>query len=253
MHNFNIVYISLFFLVSIGIASEFIGRLNLSHLSLKVLSSSRAFANTIFSYTIELKNTSDTTSYAILIDNGISHKNIDSIGANRSVIKKLDTRFKKRGIHKLKFVQLESSYPLPHMNFAKRFKLENENVVYPEPKGKNLEEFLSKNHSTIGVRDDFDGIRKYESNDSASLIFWPSVAKQGNLMSKEFIFEESSHKLRFNFEQCAPDDESRLSQLTLWILECEKKGLNFSVLMPNILLDSQKESVDEILEILAKY
>ena len=78
--NFNIVYISLFFLVSIGIASEFIGRLNLSHLSLKVISSSRAFANTTFNYIVELKNSSENTSYAILIVNGTSHENINRVG-----------------------------------------------------------------------------------------------------------------------------------------------------------------------------
>jgi hypothetical protein len=67
------------------------------------------------------------------------------------------------------------------------------------------------------------------------------------------VFQEPSHKLRFNFGECALDDESRLSQLTLWILECEKMGLNFTILMPDVLLDSEKKRIDEILEILAKF
>ena len=253
MHNFNIVYISLFFLVSVGVASEFVGRLNLSHLGLKVISSTRAFANTSFTYTVELKNNFETTSYAISVDNGTSHEDINRVGANSSVIQKLESSFEKRGTFKLGHVQLYSSYPLPHMRFGKRFEFENEKIIYPEPKGKNLEEFLSQNQSIMGVRDDFDGIRKYENNDSTSLIFWPSVAKQSTLMSKEFVFKEPSRKLRFNFEECAKDDESRLCQLTLWILECEKMRFDFTILMPNILLDSQKERVDDILKTLAKY
>ena len=72
-------------------------------------------------------------------------------------------------------------------------------------------------------------------------------------MSKQFLQEEASRTLRFDFAQSGTDDESRLSQLTLWALECEKAGLPFIITMPGMTLESKQRGVDGILEILARY
>jgi hypothetical protein len=72
-------------------------------------------------------------------------------------------------------------------------------------------------------------------------------------MSKQFLFDEPSRKLRFDFMQCGGDDESRLSQLSLWVLECEKAALPFVITMPGAILDSRERGTDAILEILALY
>ena len=253
MHNFNIVYISLFFLVGFGIVSEFMGRMNLSRLELKLLSRERFFANRPGLYRLQLLNTGDAPSYAVTADNCYMKEETARIGAHAAAIVSLKGRFEKRGDALLPPTQLESFYPLPHLRFGKYFEHDSSLVVYPEPKGEALQEMLARTRSISGERDDFDGVRRYESGDTASLIYWPSVAKGDTVMSKQFILEEPSQKLRFDFKTSGADDESRLSQLTLWVLECEKAAQPFVIEMPNGELDAQKEGIDAVLETLARY
>ena len=253
MHNFNIVYITLFFLVGFGLVAEFMGRMNLSRLGVRLLSRERLFANRSALYRLQILNESSSPSYAVNVGNGISGDTLNRIGAHESAIATLKCRFGERGVQRFPDTQLESFYPLPHLRFGKRFEVGDEVLVYPEPKGRPLQELLARNRSLAGERDDFDGVRRYESGDAASLIYWPSVAKGDQVMSKQFILEEPGEKLRFDFLESGNDDEERLSQLTLWVLECEKAGLAFSIVLPAAVLQSQREGIDGILETLARY
>ena len=253
MHNFNIVYITLFFLVGFGLVSEFMGRMNLSRLRVRLLSRERLFANRSGAYRLQIINEASSPSYAVSVGNGISGDTLNRIAAHESAIAVLECRFEERGVQRFFDTQLESFYPLPHLRFGKRFDEEAEVLVYPEPKGRPLQELLARNRSLSGERDDFDGVRRYESGDAASLIYWPSVAKGETVMSKQFILEEPGEILRFEFLKSGGDDEARLSQLTLWALECEKAGMPFSIVMPGKELRSQKEGIDGILETLARY
>ncbi len=72
-------------------------------------------------------------------------------------------------------------------------------------------------------------------------------------MSKKFSFEDESKKLKFEFKYLVGDIEERLSQLTLWTLECEKYSFDFTIELGENSLDSDKISINEILEAIAKY
>jgi len=254
MHNFNIVYITLFFLVGFGIVSEFMGRTNLSRLDAALLSRGRFFARTPAAYRLRLTNRGDTPSYAVTVENGRSRSEVRRVDAASAAIVTLEAQFDTRGAAVLPPAALESFYPLPHLRFGKRFEEQPPLVIYPEPKGEPLQELLARQRAAAGERDDFEGIRRYESGDTASLIYWPSVARGETVMSKHFLYEEPSRTLRFEFAASGSDDEARLSQLTLWVLECEKASLPFKIAMPGgVELDSAEEGIDAILETLARY
>lgn len=253
MHNFNIVYISLFFLVGFGVVSEYIGRRNVSRLRVSLLSCGRMFVRTASTYTLRISNPDSSPSYAIEVHNGVMQETVHRIRAGHSAVAGLHTDYQQRGEAVLPEVELVSYFPLPHMRFSKQVDLEHPVMVLPEPKGISLREMLVRNRSFTGERNDFDGVRRYEHGDSASIVYWPSVAKGDAMMSKQFIFEEPTQKLRFEFARCEGDDEARLSQLTLWVLEAEQAGLEFMVVLPHERLDSQKRGVDGILETLARY
>lgn len=253
MHNFNIVYISLFFLVGFGIAAEFVGRRNVSRLEVTLLGCGRVFARRSSPYTIRVSNPERVPVYAIEVHNGVMHADVTRIGSNRAVTATLQSGFEHRGDARLPDVQLVSYYPLPHLRFGKSVAIARDVVVLPEPKGEPLRNLLARNRSIAGERDDFDGVRRYETGDGASLIYWPSVARGETVMSKQFLFEEPTQKLRFEWSRCEGDDEARLSQLTLWVIEAERAGLDFVVVLPHENLDAEQRGVDAILETLARY
>ncbi|MEA3373195.1 MAG: DUF58 domain-containing protein [Campylobacterota bacterium] len=254
MHNYNIVYLMMFFIFSLAGASSIIGRFNLLDLKLTLLSQKRFFAQTPSSYTLQLFNPSASrTSYALEISDGTGSQNIDRLSPQHHSVVHLEISAPLRGVIPLPPIQLGSHFPLPHELLYREIDLPSSITVYPEPKGESLETLSSINRATTGEQDDFEGIRSYQKGDPLSLIHWASVAKGSDLMSKEFLYNERSHKLHFDFLTAGDNDESRLSQLTLWILECEQKGIPFIIQIAGEKMDSTKMSTDAILEILAKY
>ena len=71
------------------------------------------------------------------------------------------------------------------------------------------------------------------------------------LKNYEYIHEDKI--LYFDFEKLKGTQEERLSQLTLWSLECEKYKLNFTIKLKGKILNSKKESIDEILTHIALF
>jgi len=143
-------------------------------------------------------------------------------------------------------------FPLSTVRFVLPIEDECTLLVYPEPKGIPLRSYLQQQRSHFGEENDFDGIAPYSGFESPSRIHWPSIAK-GESAIKTFEHEAKSQTLHFDFLKCADNDEARLCQLTLWVLECERTGVPFTITMPHKLLDSKKESIDAILEVLALY
>ena len=253
MHNYNIVYLVMFFVFSLAGASSIIGRLNLYELQAEVISAQNFFANTTSSYTLSIVNPSERDSFALECTNQESESFIQELQALKNKVITITCTPLKRGRYKLPLLQIGSHFPLPHEILFRSIDLDYEACVYPEPKGQSLEDFSAKNRSLFGEHDDFDGIRPFREGESLSLIHWPSLAKGDTLMAKEFIMLEKSRHLQFDFLSCATSNEERLSQLCLWALECKEKNIDYTMSFPSISLDSRKRSHYEILEFLALY
>jgi uncharacterized protein (DUF58 family) len=253
MHNYNIVYLVMFFIFSLAGASSIIGRLNLYELEATVLHAQNFFANTPSKYTLSIQNPAQRDSYALELTNHESSLIINELQSLHSKTVVLICTPSKRGRFTLPPLQIGSHFPLPHEILFREIDLEYETIVYPEPKGESLENFSDKNRAFFGEHDDFEGIRPFREGESLSLIHWPSLAKGGGLMAKEFSLLEQSRHLHFYFSSCADSDEKRLSQLCLWVLECQEKKINFTVHLPSIKLNSTQRGHHEILRYLALY
>ncbi len=254
MHNYNIVYLMMFFVFSLAGASSIIGRLNLYELEASLLSTHRLFAHTESSYTLMISNPNPhRTSFALECSNSYTTENIDELAGLQKHTLTLSYIPNHRGKHSLPPLQINSLFPLPHEVLYKTLKIPNEVIVYPEPKGDSLQGAHSKHKAFFGEQEDFEGIKLYQEGDPLSRIYWPSLAKGEEIMSKEFNQLEKSRHLHFYFEKAGDDTESRLCQLCLWAKECQQKGIEYTLHLPNLSLDSRRRSYDEILSILALY
>lgn len=253
MHDFNLVYITLFFVFSLAFSAGPIGVLNLGNLQAKFNKQGRFFAEKESQILINIKNTSSTPSWSITLhgtdDNFV---NITDIKGESSKSVVLPFLAHKRGTFTYENCYLESKFPLSTARLTKPVEDVYHGIVYPEAKGKSLDTFLHEQETHYGEEKEFDGLREYDGSQKLSHIHWASVAK-GEMSVKVFTKETRVHNLTFTYNNLTGDKESRLSQLCLWVLECEKKHLSFSIQLPHKLLSSNKESIDEILENLAKY
>ena len=253
MHNYNIVYLVMFFIFSLAGASSIIGRFNLYELQASVLLAQNFFVNRTSDYTLSISNPGERDSFALECTNEESSKTIHELKSQHSQSISLSHTPTQRGYFQLPHLQIGSHFPLPHEILYFSIDLGHQAIAYPEPKGESLEEFSSKNRSHFGEHEDFEGIRPFKEGESLALIHWPSLAKGDTLMAKEFTLFEQSKDLHFYFDSCADEDEKRLSQLCLWAMECKEKGINYSIHLPNSTLNSRQRSHHEILKSLALY
>jgi hypothetical protein len=253
IHNYNIVYLMMFFAFSLAAASSLIGRLNLDPVRATLLSCGRLFASAPSTCRIVLHNTASRPLYAIACSNALSSRYLQRIEPEGNETVALTVRFEKRGDARMETVTLSSYFPLPHELFYKSLPLDKSLLIYPEPKGEPLAHFCERSRAFIGERDEFEGLRPYQHGDHLSLVHWPSLAIGVGMASKIFSHTAESTALHFDFHTAANDDESRLSQLTLWVLECEKQAIDYTIDMPKKRLDSKKMTTDEILTHLARF
>jgi uncharacterized protein (DUF58 family) len=252
MHDFNLVYITLFFVFSLAFSAGPIGILNLGHLKASYVRSGRLFAHQEGHLSMQIENDSATTSWSVILRHEDTTIPLGPIKGDASTIVQMPVLPDKRGTFTHEGCYLESKYPLSTVRLVMKINDVYEGLVYPDPKGIPLHSFLQQEENYYGEEKEFDGLRAYDGSQKLSHIHWASVAK-GEMSVKVFSKETRTPKLVFNFYTAAANDESRLSQLCLWVLECEKQNLSFMIQMPNRVLNSTKESTDVILETLARY
>ena len=253
MHNYNIVYLVMFFVFALAGASSIVGRLNLYELEATVLVAENFFAKTPSSYTVSIYNPSERDSFALECSNHEDTALLQEVKSLQSKPLSLICTPLQRGKFKLPLIQIGSYFPIGHEILFRTVNLNHEAIVYPKPEGESLANLSSKNRSFFGEHEDFEGIRPFRVGEPLSLIHWPSLAKGEALMSKEFTLLEQSRHLHFHFSQAGDDDEKRLSQLCLWALECKEKKINYSIHFSNTTLSSVQRSHNEILKFLALY
>lgn len=253
MHNYNIVYIMMFFLVAVAGTSTLFGMRNLYPLELRFVSHERFFAHEDAVFTLTATNNANYPLYDLSFTYKNSLRSLRSLQAQSSTHLSFTTRFETRGKHNLDKVHLESLFPLIHERKFRDIALDAKALVYPHPKGESLLHRLAMQKKDSGDLNDFEGIKKFLQGESISSIHWASLAKNETLMRKVFLFEEKQEKLHFSLEELYGDLETKLSQLALWVLECERYGFAFTLDLKSHILDSQKEEIDAILSALALY
>jgi len=252
MHDFNLVYITLFFVFSLAFSAGPISVSNLIFLKSRYVHLGRVFANEASSISIEIENQSSTPSWAIKLYHDDESVEMMQIKGDSSVIAKLPFTPTKRGVFVHEGCYLESKYPLSTARLTIPIGVSYEGIAYPTPKGKSLRSFISNQEDIYGEEREFDGLIEYDGSQKLSHIHWASVAK-GDISVKTFSKEQEVPKLVFDFYKAGKDDEARLSQLTLWVLECERLNAPFTIKMPHKVLKSPQEDIDVILSLLAKY
>lgn len=252
MHNFNLVYITLFFVFALAFSAGPISIKNIIYLKSRYIHTGRFFANEENYISIEIENPKSSSSWAISLHHEKDFVEIPHLKGDSSIIVKLPFTPTKRGIFTHKGCYLESKYPLSTARLNFPTEIEYQGVVYPHPKGVSLRSFISSENNVYGEEREFDGLSEYDGSQKLSHIHWASVAK-GDMSVKIFTKESQIPKLIFDFYKAGSDDEARLSQLTLWVLECERLNAPFTVKMPHKILKSPQEDVDVILEHFAKY
>ena len=252
MHNFNLVYITLFFVFALAFSAGPFGMRNIKAVELEFQGCGRLFAKRVGECRVRVKN---IASYPIWDIEVVTDKGVDYLGnikEHQSKVAHIKFTPQKRGKIELKSCYAQSKFPLYTVRFQKHLQSKCEAIVYPSPDGKSLEEYLNIRLDLIGDEGDFDGITKSDGFVPASRIHWASIAK-GEISQKVFQKSIKNRELLFDYDRLDGDKETKLSQLTLWVLECERAELDFEVILKDKRLSSKEVGVEKVLQELALY
>lgn len=251
MHNYNIVYIMMFFLVSVAVVSTFFGVLNLSYIEVKFLNHSPFFAQRKGDFSVLTQNNSEHAAYDLSFSYKESKNYVQNLEVDEKKALTFEAVFAQRGKFSFDSLEVESLFPLIHEKKSRTFDFKQSVIVFPKPEGISLLEQLKFKKHQSGDLSDFKGVSHYIDGENFSSIHWASLAKDETLMSKRFVYKQKQTKLRFSFSELQGQTEEKLSQLTKWILEATEHNFDFVLELEGKTYDSTKEDIDAILTQLA--
>jgi uncharacterized protein (DUF58 family) len=149
----------------------------------------------------------------------------------------------KRGRYSLGNIRLSSQFPLGLFTVWTYFESGISTFVYPKPldllplpephsSGSKQQSLLRRGN------DDFYALTNYREGDSLKSIAWKALARDNVIRTKQF----SGHvggQLTLSWQDVIHlnEIEKQLSQLCQWILQAEKLGLEYQLVLPNTTLN----------------
>lgn len=150
---------------------------------------------------------------------------------------KLPMPAQRRGWLPAKVFAVSTEFPLGLFHAWTWLELEMTCLVYPRPapSGRTPPAARGAGGTLTGNRpglDEFTGLRHYQRGDSPRAIHWKSFPKLQSPMVKQFQ-ETLDQELWLDWEELPElDSETRLSQLTRWVLDAEAAQASYGLRLP---------------------
>lgn len=241
IYSNNVVYFICFFLIALGFVSMWFTNKNVEQIKMSVSASNDFFADEQGRINVFLENKGNSSAYLLRLK--IRHSNhfqsVFEIPPRQSQTIQLPISIKTRGSHQLPALVLESHFPFGWFRSWKYHYSHQQVLVYPSREGKRRlpEAFHSEGYESGGQKklnsgdNVFLGHRPYQNFDSLRRVDWKAFARTQELLVKQFE-SESQGQLQLRWEDTSGSTEKKLSQLSLWISECEKAHRPYQLVLP---------------------
>lgn len=132
-----------------------------------------------------------------------------------------------RGVHKVTRARLVTDFPYGLFRAWFYADCNDEIFIYPKAHGQEL---FHKAYSQAG--EDFSGLKSYETGDNPRRIDWKVFSKTRDLYVKEFKEADGTEYVLSWDDLASEDFESRLSQMSAWILQAKNASARYNVILP---------------------
>jgi len=212
------------------------------NLALLVVSPGRAepvFAGEAAQFRLLLENPSRFDRPSILARHvGSGAQLVVDVGAGSMAEAVLALPAARRGRLALGRVMLETRFPLDLFRAWSYVEPDAHCLIYPHPLYSALPASGAQAQGGTAQaptrgNDDFSGLRDYQASDSPRHIAWKTVARTGNMLTKQFS-EDTAEELWLEWQRVNPalGLEERLSVLTGWVLAAEQGGARYGLRIP---------------------
>lgn len=238
--NLGLGYALTFFSFACGIVDMLMTATNLAQLRLTAGRTPAVFAGDEARFELQLINRSRRARFAIELDfmEQALPRHATDIAPHTSSSVLLSRTSTERGWLAAPRVRLSSSFPLGLFKAWSYWQPDARVLVYPKPEREApplpLTGFGAETGRAQSGADEVSGIRPYQAGDPLRHLAWRQIARfdpalGGQLLSKQFD-GGASGALELDFHSLPPhlDLEVRLSRMTRWVLEAERRALPYA-------------------------
>ena len=227
-YNNNLSFVLTFILAGLGFVSMHQCQRNLAGLELSFAGVEPVFAGQAAQFRVAVTNHSKSPRYGIRLYIDKTHSEIHDLMPGDSKVFVLPIRTHERGWVSLERFGVRTLFPFELFRSWAWLHMDLRGLVYPHPADKPPQP--PPTQSATGHRqhdargeEDFAGLRKFHEGDSPRHVAWKAFARSGQLLSKQFAGADTSSQW-FDIDDVAADDlETRLSILTRWIIDADRK------------------------------
>ncbi len=237
VYNNNLVYMLGFLLAGIFFVTILHSFKSLDGLIIRSGYNQPVFAGELAGFTFHIQNPTGLSRFAI--DIRLLDTQTINLEPQQTQTLTLHIPAKRRGWLSVETLTLSSRFPLGLFKAWSPLRFDSKVLVYPMPGPDNLP--FPETNAGLGQQgrnkskgDEFFGLKTYQSGDSIRQIHWKSFAKGRGLHSKDYIGSNSFDLwLDYDFAPGAHLEE-RLGQLCRWLIEAERAGLLYGLMLPGV-------------------
>lgn len=227
----NLIFLMGFILISFLFVVILLTAKNLRNIEVSNVQFKPGFPGEIVPVKVTIENTSDFehTRLFIKLDGFENNAELFYIGPkDRTDVVLSVTLPESRGVYSIGRIRVSTSNPFGLFYSWFWYKFNIEHLVFPKPLG--LKE-RPKQENEVG--DEFSGLKEYQVGDPMSRISWKHMARNDQMLVKEFNDSELKQDVLSIAETKQSQFEDKLSQLALWLLEAEKGQRLYSLDLGN--------------------
>ena len=146
----------------------------------------------------------------------------------------------RRGLHPVPTLTAETRFPLGTFRVWTVWRPAAQVLVYPapEPHPPPLPAGTPRAGGATGTHlhatGEYDGVRAYRRGDPLKLVVWKKAAKADELVSRD-AQQAQQFELWLDFAHTGiSSPEAKLSRLCAWVLEADKRGLDYGLRLPGL-------------------
>ena len=242
--NNSVAYLLMFFLASVVMVSAVHAHFALVGLRMRIGRVEPVFAGETARVPVEIINPTRRARHALQVapDGKVfkeeTHTLVGYLDAGGTQSVELAAPARQRGRLALKRLAITTVYP---MGFFRAWRYEPaaaDALIYPAPAGvlplPSGAAFTAEAVAGTGAGgDDFTGVRPYREGESQRHVDWRAAARGQPLLLKQFT-GTGSRRLWFEYADVAGigNLETRMSQLSQWIVQAEAEGLAYGLRLP---------------------
>jgi len=261
-------YVLSFMLVGTSLVSMLHAVRNLAGLRLRRDESAPVFAGDTARFGLRVDNRGERRRFGLLARLGPGHRRDREdhpvlhfyLDADSVKHIELPAMVSLRGWHSPGRVTIATRFPFGFFRAWWRCDVGLRCLVYPRPVGEQaLPACQPEDPGEHGARgngeDEFSGLRDYQHGDSARRVHWKAVAREQGVPVKVFSGAASGVAVLRWQDVAGGDTETRLSQLSRWVVDADARNLRYGLCLPGV--DIPADSGDlhrhQCLEVLALY